>query len=65
MMDQNIIDKEELIYNKIIELKKGTPQDKTLAFECIGILGNESTTESLEKRLEIVEELIKGNHKFH
>lgn len=59
MMDQSIKDKEKNIYATIINLKKGNDSDKSLAFECIGILGNESTEESFERRLNIVEELIK------
>ena len=58
MMDQNLRDKEEKIYSEIMKLRKGTDKDKYLAFDCIGILGNESTVESFESRLIIVEKLI-------
>ena len=57
-MDQNIKDKEDRIYDQIMKLKKGNNTDKSLAFDCIGILGNESTNEPFENRLNIVENLI-------
>ena len=58
-MDKNIKDREKKVYNDLFILKNGTDSDKSLAFECIGILGNESTLEPFESRLSIVEELIK------
>ena len=48
---------------QLIDLKKGTDSDKSLAFDCIGILGNESTQESFESRLNIVENLIQNHLK--
>lgn len=65
MMGQNTKDKEEKIYAAIMNLKKGNDSDKSLAFECIGILGNESTEESFENRLNIVEELIKKHFEIN
>ena len=58
-MDQNIENKEKIIYKELMKLEDGTNSDRSLAFECTGILGNESTEASFEKRLEIVENLIK------
>ena len=58
MMDQNIEDREEKIYDEIMKLKEGNESDRSLAFECSGILGNELTLEPFESRLEIVEEMI-------
>ena len=46
-MDKTLRDKEEKIYNELIKLKKGTKEEKMLALKCIGILGNELTTEPL------------------
>ena len=57
-MEKEIVNKEKEIFSKIKELENGTNSDKTLAFDIIGILGNESTCESYENRLEIVEEMI-------
>ena len=51
------LSKEE-IYKKLSELENGTLKERKLAFKCIGILANESTTESYENRLKRVEELI-------
>ncbi len=61
-MDQNIKDKEKRIYDQLMKYKKGTYDEKKLAFKCIGILGNESTSESFEKRLNTVDNLI-NNYK--
>ena len=58
-MCQNIKDNEEKIYDEIMKLQKGSDSDRSLAFECIGILGNESTEEKFENRLNMVQELIK------
>ena len=63
MMIQNTKNKEQKIYKQLIDLKKGTDSDKSLAFDCIGILGNESTQESFESRLNIVENLIQNHLK--
>ena len=57
-MDQKA-NKEDEIYEKIMKLKDGDNTDKLLAFDCIGILGNESSGESLENRLNIIEKMIK------
>ncbi len=62
-MDQNVKDKEEKIYDEIMKLRKGTDSDRSLAFDCIGILGNESTEEKFESRLNIVEGMIKKHYK--
>lgn len=61
MNSENLKNKEEQIYNKLIELKNGTLEERKVAFKCTGILGNESTTESFESRLKIVEDLINTN----
>lgn len=63
MMIQNTKNKEQKIYKQLIDLKKGTDSDKSLAFDCIGILGNESTQESFESRLNNVENLIQNHLK--
>ena len=63
MMIQNTKNKEQKIYKQLIDLKKGTDGDKSLAFDCIGILGNESTQESFESRLNNVENLIQNHLK--
>ncbi len=57
-MNQDLKDREEKIYNALVNLKKGSDSDKSLAFECLGILGNESTKESYDNRMKIVEEMI-------
>ena len=62
-MCQNIKDNEEKIYDEIMKLQKGSDSDRSLAFECIGILGNESTDEKFENRLNMVQELIKKHLK--
>lgn len=58
-MDQNIEDREEKVYELLIKLKNGNESERTLAFECTGILGNELTSEPFENRLEMVEEMLK------
>ena len=60
-MNQKIKDKQEEIYNKIIELQHGNDEERNLAFECIGVLSNNSINNSLESKLNIVENLIKKN----
>lgn len=62
-MNDDIKKREEIIYNEIIKLKKGTRSDRDIAFECIGILGNESTTEPFLNRLNIVEKKIINYYK--
>ncbi len=62
-MDQKRLDKEQEIYAQITKLREGNINDKMLAFECIGILGNESTKEKFENRLNIVESIIKKHQK--
>ena len=62
-MNDKIKNKIEKIDNELKILKKGDPYAKFLAFDCIGILGNESTTESYENRLKIVEDRIKEYYK--
>ena len=57
-MDLEIKEKEKIIYKMIMKLKEGNDSDRSLAFECTGILGNESTLESFESRLDIVENMI-------
>ena len=57
-MNTKISDREIKIYDKIMELENGDEKDKYLAFECTGILGNESINNSLENKLNIVEDLI-------
>lgn len=62
-MNNDLTQKEEIIYNEIIKLQKGNDKEKSLAFECIGILGNESTKASLEDKLIIVERKIQNYYK--
>jgi len=57
-MRKNLKDKEEQIYMKLLELKKGSLRARSLAFDCIGILGNESNQDSLEEKLNKVEKLL-------
>ena len=58
LRNMDVKNKEKIIYDKIMELKNGDNQDQSLAFECIGILGNESTPESFDSRLDIVNDMI-------
>lgn len=58
-----IKEKEDKIYNKIMELKKGDEKDRLVAFKCIGILSNESTSASLDEKLDIVSEIIEKHIK--
>jgi len=51
-------EKEEKIYNQLMILQNGDYQDKSFAFDCVGYLGNEYIDDSLEKRLNIIEEKI-------
>lgn len=46
------------IFDRISELEKGDIDDRLLAFDLIGILGNELTKESYETRLSIVEKML-------
>ena len=46
------------------ELKEGNERDKIIAFKCIGILSNESTSETLEKKLEIVNKMLEKHEKI-
>jgi hypothetical protein len=54
---------EEELYDKLIELKKGTTKERKLAFKCLGILSHETTTESYENRLKMVNDMINENNK--
>jgi len=62
-MDQNLKNREEKIYTDLINLKTGNDSDRSLAFECLGILGNESINESYDNRMKIVEEMIERHRK--
>ncbi len=55
--------KKEEINDEIMNLNKGDENDRKIAFKCIGILSNESTTESFESRLEIVSKIIEDYKK--
>ena len=57
-MNQDLENKKERVYNQIMELEEGNERERLLAFDCMGILGNEFTDESYENRLNIVENLI-------
>lgn len=50
--------KEIEIYKILNELKKGNDKDKSFVFDCIGYLSNESVNDSLELKLEIIENKI-------
>lgn len=56
----------KIIFDEIDRLKIGNKEERLFAFECIGILGNESTTESYENRIRIVKRKIEEfNNKNH
>ena len=48
----------EDIYKKLFDLREGNDKDKEVAFECLGILSNESSKEPFDNRLNIVKKLI-------
>lgn len=62
-MDNNEKDREKNIYNCLIRMKKGTNEEKSLAFDCIGILGNESLNMNLNDKLTIVENKLNNYNK--
>ncbi|MBQ6285626.1 MAG: hypothetical protein IJK67_04880 [Bacilli bacterium] len=57
-MDKNY-NKEKEIYDKLMILEEGDQKERSLAFDCEAILSDETTTESLESRLSIIENMIK------
>lgn len=57
-MNNDIKDREEKIYNIIMKMEDGTNEEKSFAFECMGILGNENQDIKLEDKLDIVEKKI-------
>lgn len=57
-MDKNY-NKEKEIYDKLMILEEGDQKERSLAFDCEAILSDETTTESLENRLSIIENMIK------
>ncbi len=59
-MIQNIKNKEKIIYDELCKMQNGNDSDKLFVSQCMGILGNESTVEKIENRLNIVEKLIKN-----
>lgn len=59
-MDNNEKEREKKIYDCLIKMKKGTNEEKSLAFDCIGILGNESLNINLNDKLTIVENKLKN-----
>lgn len=58
-MDNNEKKREEILYDRLMKMENGTEGEKLLAFECIGILGNETVDIKLEERLSFVENKIK------
>lgn len=50
--------REEELYKLLIKMENGTALEKSLAFECIGILGNESLDIKLKDKLTIIENMI-------
>lgn len=55
-----ISEKEERIYSKIRQMQKeGSDAEKSLAFDLIGVLGNESLPVSLDERLDYVEDKLR------
>ena len=51
-------DKKNKIYDILMNLENGDYNDRSFAFDWIGYLSNESINDSLEKRLDIIEEKI-------
>lgn len=52
----NTSDRENILYDQIMELKESNDSNNcSLAFELLGILGNECMTITLEERFDIVE----------
>ena len=60
-MEENVRIKETRIYSAIRELKIGDDSDRILARKCMGILGNDSTEEPFEGKLDIIEEMIEDH----
>ena len=52
-------DNTEKLYDIILKLKEGNEKERKLARKCIGMLSDDTTTESYNNRLEIVSELLK------
>ena len=51
-------DKKNKIYSQLMNFEEGDYHDKSFAFDWIGYLLNESIDDSLEKKLNIIEEKI-------
>ncbi len=51
-------DREHRVYEKIVKMKKGDKEEKSLAFDLAGVLGNESLSIDISDRLIIVEKKI-------
>ena len=51
-------ERENRIYDELLELKKGSLEERMVAFKAMGILGNESVQISLDERLDLVEEIL-------
>ncbi len=56
-------DRAKDIYQMLRDLKNGSEEDKKLAFKCMGILSNESSSLSLDKRLDMVIDIINEKNK--
>lgn len=59
IMRMDLQNKEKIVLELLDKLNNGDNSDKSLAFDLMGMLGNEITSESYESRLEIVEKRIK------
>ncbi len=57
-MKNNEKEREEKLYDYLLKMEDGTAEEKSLAFECIGILGNETTNIKLEDKLTLIENMI-------
>lgn len=62
-MEEDYEKKIKQITEKLLELEEGDNKAQSLAFECLGILSNELTSESYESRLQIVEKMIEEYEK--
>lgn len=52
--------REELVYDQLLKYKYSDVfEERDLAFDCIGILGNESINITLDQRLDYVEQMIR------
>lgn len=59
-MQRKIRQRERKLYAQIRKMQQGNNAERSLAFDLIGLLGNESLQDSLERRLDYIEKRIAG-----